>query len=396
MALAEPRIAFCVPRYGLDVVGGAETLCRLVAENLAAHGTPVEVLTTTAVDHFTWADHHPEGTSVEGGVPVHRFRVSADRDGQRFWSHHVAIAVGEEIDYAGQLEWMAQSVWSPGLQAAAQTPGRYEWLIAVPYLFGVGFWAAAARPERTAFIPCVHDEPHAWSDVVRDALTGARGNLLNSGGERELISRLAPAAEWRIVGVGFDEEPPPGADEVAAFCAARGISPGYLLYAGRREEAKGLPLLFAHYASLRRARPDAPKLALMGSGDLAVPEEIADWTIDLGYVPTAQRAAAYAGASLLVHPSRLESLGMVMLEAWLAGTPALVNAGSPVLVQHCRSSGGGLWFASEEEFVAAACALLDDPPLRAEMARCGAAYVFGEFSWAEVRRRFRAALADWA
>ncbi len=58
-----PRIAFCVPRYGAEVVGGAETLCRLLAENLAAHGTPVEVLTTCAVDHFTWADHHPEGTT---------------------------------------------------------------------------------------------------------------------------------------------------------------------------------------------------------------------------------------------------------------------------------------------------------------------------------------------
>ena len=49
--------------------------------------------------------------------------------------------------------------------------------------------------------------------------------------------------------------------------------------------------------------------------------------IELGYVPRRDRAAAYAGASVLVHPSRLESLGMVMLEAWLAGTPALVNAG---------------------------------------------------------------------
>ncbi len=55
---------------------------------------------------------------------------------------------------------------------------------------------------------------------------------------------------------------------VEAFCAARGIDPGYLLYAGRREAAKGLPELFAHYAALRRAVPDAPPLALMGAGDL--------------------------------------------------------------------------------------------------------------------------------
>ena len=70
---------------------------------------------------------------------------------------------------------MANSVWSPGLQRAAEDTGRYDWVVAIPYLFGTAFWAAAARPERTAFIPCVHDERHAWTGAVRRALTEARG-----------------------------------------------------------------------------------------------------------------------------------------------------------------------------------------------------------------------------
>jgi len=69
------RIAFIAPRYGSSVVGGAETLCRLLAENLTANGTPVDVLTTCAVDHFTWADALPPGESVEGGIRVRRFPV---------------------------------------------------------------------------------------------------------------------------------------------------------------------------------------------------------------------------------------------------------------------------------------------------------------------------------
>jgi len=393
---SRPRVAFVAPRYGAGVVGGAETLCRLMAENLAANGTPVEVLTTCAVDHFTWANHHPEGTTIEGGVPVHRFAVSSDRDQERFWALHTAIDAGAEVGYSEQLEWMGNSVWSAGLQAAAEDADRYDWTVGIPYLFGTAFWAAAGRPERTALIPCLHDEPHARTQVVAGALAAARGLMLNSEGEGHLVARIAPGARRRVVGVGYEEGPPPSQDEVAAFCAGRGIEPGYLLYAGRREAAKGVPLLFSHYAALRRARPDVPPLALMGSGDLPVPEDLAGHVIELGFVPDADRAAAYAAAAALVHPSTLESLGMVMLEAWLAGTPALVNAGSPVLLGHCRTSGGGLWFSDEDEFVEACSVLLDDAELRAELAAAGASYTRDTFSWPEVRRRFLEALEEWS
>ena len=391
-----PRIAFVVPRYGSDVVGGAETLCRLMAENLVAHGTDVEVLTTCAVDHFTWADHHPEGTTVENGVPVHRFGVDPGRDAGRFLELHTRIDLRHSVGPSEQLEWMGQSVWSPGLQDAVEDVSRFDWLVCLPYLFGTTFWAAEARPERTALIPCVHDEPHAWTPVVRRMLGSVRGCMLNSPGEGELLARLAPAARARLVSVGYDDDPPPSHAEVAAFCAARGIAPGYLLYAGRREVAKGLPELFDAFEAFADGRPVAPALALMGRGDVRPPPAIADRVIDLGFVPDADRAAAYAGASLLVNPSRLESLGMVGLEAWLAGTPSLVNGRSPVLREHCRLSGGGLWYDSPAEFVEALELMVGDPGLRARMAAAGALYTRETFSWPAVRERFACALDEWS
>lgn len=355
----------------------------------------MEVLTTCAVDHFTWADHHREGVTVEGGVPVHRFAVNPARDAERFWRHHTAIALEHPLSYADELEWMAQSVWSDGLQRAMA--GRRErWLVAIPYLFGTTFWAAAAHARRTALIPCLHDEPHARLRVVRDALTGVAGCMANSDGESQLLAGLAPAAAVRVVGVGYDPEPVPRAEDVAAFCRRHGVAPGYLLYAGRREEAKGVPLLFERYAGFRARHPDAPPLALMGSGGLVVPPEIADHVTDLGFVPGHERASAYAGASVLVHPSALESFGMVLLEAWIAGTPALVNGRSPVLVSHCRQSGGGLWFDDGDGFDLALDLLLGDPAIRARMAAAGADYALGAYSWREVRRRFTGALAEWS
>lgn len=389
------RIAFVVPRYGAGVVGGAETLCRLMAEDLVAHGTRVEVLTTCAVDHFTWLNRLPEGQSVENGVPVHRFPVSRRRNAARWLELHTRIDLRQPTGRLEELEWMGHSVWSPELQRAA-TGREYDWLVCMPYLFGTTFWATLARPGRTALVPCVHDEPHAWTPVVREMLTTARGCMLNSLGEGELLRRLAPAAEARLVSVGYRDAPPPPPEEVAAFCARRGIRPGYVLYAGRREVAKGLPLLFEAYGRFASGRAGAPALALMGTGDLAPPPEISDRVIDLGFVPDAERDAAYAAASVLVNPSRMESLGMVVLEAWLAGTPAIVNAGSPVLQEHCRTSGGGLWFSGVDELVEALELVAGRPDALAAMAEAGARYTRTTFSWPAVRRRFLTALEDWS
>jgi hypothetical protein len=71
------KLAYVVPRYGAQVIGGAEYGARMLAERLARRpGWTVEVLTTCALDARTWADELPAGTTVEAGVPVHRFPVT--------------------------------------------------------------------------------------------------------------------------------------------------------------------------------------------------------------------------------------------------------------------------------------------------------------------------------
>lgn len=371
-------------------------MCRLLAENLAANDVSVDVLTTCARDHFTWRNELAAGESVENGVGVRRFAVTQSRDHERWLAAHGRIDQGHRVDYVDQLEWMGNSVWSEGIQDAVADTRRYDWVIAIPYLFGTSFWAVAERPNRTCLIPCVHDEPHAWTPIVRDMLTAARGCLTNSRGEADLLTRLAPDARHRIVGVGYEQTPTPTPADVDAFCRARNIAPGYLLYAGRREVAKNVPMLFSHYAAYRRANPAAPPLAMMGSGDLAVPPELADHVIELGYVPQADVDVALASASVLIHPSRMESLGMVLLEAWLAGTPALVNGESVVLSDHCLSSDGGLVFGNEAEFCSALDTMLSNDVLRQRMAANGAAYTLEQFSWPAVRGRLFAALEEWS
>lgn len=383
-----------MPRYGADVTGGAETLCRLVAEDLAGAGHAVEVFTTCAVDHFTWADHHPPGTFDSAGVSVHRFPVDSGRDNEIFFGLHHRIARERRVPYIDELRWIASSVRSSALEDALLGRGDLDCIFALPYLFGTTHAVVTTRPDRAVLIPCLHDEPYAHTRVVADMLVAARGCLANAPGEARLIETVSPGARVALGGVGF--APPTSPPDPDRFCRDRGIAPGYLLYAGRREEAKGVGDLFALYARVRDEVDGVPPLALMGSGDLAVPPAIAPHVIDLGFVPDADKLSAFAAASVFVHPSRLESFGMVLLEAWLAGTPVLVNGGSDVLLDHVRAADGGLWYSRYADFREALELLLGDRELRDRLSASGVEYVREQHSWEAVRTRYLTAVDRWA
>ena len=266
-------------------------------------------------------------------------------------------------------------------------------VIAMPYLFGTTFWCVENIPQRTVLNPCLHDEPHAWLDLTKSMLEVAVGCISNTPAEERLLGRIAPKARSHIGGIGFDVYEKPA--DVVAFCAERSIEPGYLLYAGRREEAKGVGTLFEYYREFASARLDAPPLALMGSGGLRIPGDLSDRIIDLGFVPTDQKRSAYASARCLVHPSRMESFGIVLMEAWQEGVPALVNAESEVLEDHCRDSGGGLWFRDYPEFAEALSMLIDEPATADALGRGGKEYVASNYSHAAVRDRYLEALNAW-
>ena len=146
--------------------------------------------------------------------------------------------------------------------------------------------------------------------------------------------------------MGFDE---PDGPPAAGFAESRGLGP-YLLYAGRIEEGKRVDVAVEYAVRYAAERPEAPRLVLIGSGTYEVPEEASDVAVYAGFLDEGERRAAYAEALALVNPSHMESLSIVLMEAWLEGTPALVSSGSEVLREHVERSGGGLAFDSYEDF----------------------------------------------
>ena len=130
-----------------------------------------------------------------------------------------------------------------------------------------------------------------------------------------------------------------------------------------------------------------PMLVFTGSGPIEAPAEMADHILDVGFVTEKEKHEAMTGAVAFCHPSTNESLGIVLLESWLAGTPAVVHAGSDVLRFQCRHSGGGLWFRDYAEFEEELLLLLGDPALCRTLAASGRRYVLETYAWNKVEQR---------
>jgi glycosyltransferase involved in cell wall biosynthesis len=380
-----PRLAFVVPRYGAGVVGGAETLVRGLAEHLAAGNSAVEVLTTCALDHLSWKNVLPPGVSRETGVLVRRFPVQL-RDTRRHAWLQQRILRGGRLRPTEEARWVAESVGSTELfDHLAQRQGDYDLVCFAPYLFGTTLRGVPLVPGRAVLIPCLHDEPFAHLGVVRDAFLACRGFIFNSPPEAALAEKLygigdRPAG---VVGLGFDPAPP---TDPAAFRRAHALEGPLLVYLGRKEAGKNVPLLVEYAQRYRASRRSDLTLVLAGDGPVTAPPGTAG-VRDVGYLDASAKAAAYAAASVVCQPSINESFSIVLMEAWLAGTPVLVHARCPVTTHHVGRAAGGLAFEDFYEFAEALDLLLEDAERRRRLGRQGRAYVEAEYSWPAVTAR---------
>ena len=99
------------------------------------------------------------------------------------------------------------------------------------------------------------------------------------------------------------------------------------------------------------------------------------------YLPDQERVQALEAATVVVVPSPYESLSLLALESFAVGTPVLANARSEVLVEHCRKSNAGLYYADRDEFTEGLKLLVGDHRLRAALGRSGREYVRQNYRW---------------
>ena len=348
------RVCFITPRFGAQVVGGAERQVMWYSQRLAAAGNQVTVLTTCATDHLTWTNTLAAGDSMIDGVLVRRFPVTHPSDRVLLARWEGALAAGFRLPSFAQEEWILNKGHSePLLDAVADAAGSGAVLVFSPYLFATTVFGARVRPDRSIIIPCLHDEPYARFGIVQDTMRMVAGLIFNTAAEervaRGLIGSLPP---HRVVGAGFDL---PARIDPAAFRARRRLHAADLVaYVGRREVGKNFPMLLEYvYAYDGLLSPESPvTLVLMGSGDYDLPRSAAGLVRDLGFVADQEMFEALAASIALVNLSCNESFSHVLAQAWSVGTPVIVHADALAPREHCEKSGGGLWVDSVEMFAA--------------------------------------------
>ncbi len=381
------RVALVVQRYGAGIDGGSETLCREIAERLAST-FEVEVLTTTATDYLTWKNELPEGVEEVNGVPVRRFSVASRRWVRRFGrlSDHLYAT---EHSVEDEIDWMIRQ--GPRslalLDHLKRERARFDAVVFFTYLYYTTWFGLPLVAEKSVLVPTVHDEPPARFEIFRALFRQPRAFVWNTPEERALATRLYEIpgrGEVAGIGVAVPEVDPAGA---AAFRTEHGLGE-YVLYLGRIDVWKGVPALLDDFARYRAERGGGVDLVLAGKAHLKL--RSAPGVRLVGFLSEMDKQRALAAAAATIVPSAFESLSVVALESWAAGTPVVASAKSEAVAGQCARSGAGITYASYEEFRTALDRVRGAEGR--ELGASGRSFVRDECSWDRVLGVYRRAI----
>ena len=384
------RLAFVVQRYGLDIAGGAEYHCRLIAEHLARHAQ-VEVLTTCAADYITWANHYPEGREVLNGIPVRRFKVKRPRDPVRFaeWTTRV---FREKHPPEDEMRWLEEEgPFTPRLvQYLEKHHADYDFVIFFSFRYYTTYHGLRTLRDKALLVPTAEDDGVYRLSIFPPLFRLPRGIVYNSHEERAMIEGVAGNRHvpGEVVGVGSAL---PESMDGESFRRRHEIDGPFMLYVGRIDENKGCRQLFDFFRRYRAETSSPLKLVLIGKAILPIPNDPA--IVPLGFQPDQEKWDALDACDLLSMPSRYESLSMVTLEAWWAERPVLANGKCEVLRGQCLRANAGLYYSSYDEFYETLKLLEARPDLRRALGRNGHRYFEQHYAWDVVERKYLDLLA---
>lgn len=383
--MANSKSIFVTPWYGNSATGGAETICRTVANHLSDIGMKVEIYSTCSKSfQGKWKNDFPPGKYKENGLTIHRFRIdSRDEDVFNFYNNKLTSSI--PISENNEMEFFTNNINSNDMMKAIKQDTESIFIF-IPYLFGTTFFGCQIHPDRSVVIPCLHDEAYAKMNLMKKALSQVRAIIFNSIEEKELAHSIIKKLPENTVispGISQTENPNP---KPSQFKEKHQLE-NFILYGGRKDEGKNVPLLIDYFCRFLERNNTDLKLVLLGNGKATIPKNFSKNILNLT-VPKEEWYDACRAASIFCLPSVKESFSIVIMEAWLNKRPVLVHNKCEVTKQHCIKSDGGLYFENFLEFEACIKYLLENPDICTKLGENGYNYVVNNYSWDKITNAY--------
>jgi len=375
------KLAFVIQRYGREILGGGESLCRELAENLALNGEEITIYTTTALDYLTWENYYKPGTTILRGVTIKRYKVKRKRKLESFNKFSDWLFFNPH-DYEDEIKWLEEQgpVCPDLIENLEKEQENYDLIVFFTYLYYPTYYGLKKIKRKKILVPFAHDEPPLYLDIMKEVFTHPDAFIFSSEPEKELVLKNFDIGgkPLFIGGMGIKI---PFIQKSPDFKKKWNLPFPYILYAGRIDKGKGCDEMINYYLKLRKIYPFL-HLVLIGKMNMKIMEDF-DLRY-LGFLSENDKYELISNALLTIHPSRLESFSISLLESLACRTPVLVTQNSPVLMNHVLKSNAGLYYSNSEEFIEAILLILKNKKLRKTLAENGFKYIKESYSWPKI------------
>jgi glycosyltransferase involved in cell wall biosynthesis len=294
------------------------------------------------------------------------------------------MALDRALEAAEGEEWDLTNVHDWYLVPAGRVLNRH---MDLPVVFTVHDTVVGKRFGRLDNATKFVGNAEVWGCQVAEAVICCSQHM-----KAEITEKYgAPEEEVHVVPCGVDEETFQAAHlehlDVFRSIFARPAD-RIVLYVGRLDEEKGIDTLLEAMPKVLRAESRA-RFVVVGTGEM---EEGVRSFVDrqgleekvflTGYAGNAPLTFLYRCADVQVCPSLYEPFGMVALEGMVNGLPIVVSDDTALaeIVEHGRD---GMQFrtGSSDALARAVLRLLEDGPLRREMARAARKKARTRYNW---------------
>jgi glycogen(starch) synthase len=331
------HVVFVLPRF-FPYRGGYENSLLALAKYMVEHGHRATVFTTVANDlEAFWLPGFktfPEEQTVVDGVTIHRFPICYNKTRRR---------AARVMGLAPYWRWKAQhwrpSFRVPGLSAALrETDADLIHIGPLPYngVMYAGLSAGERRHVPVVATPCSHLGEPGNREVEQHYLGSHQVEMLRhcqkvfcmTQTERERLTQLGlPPQKLTTTPFGINLASVTGGDP--EFLLQRyGVAGPVVLHLGMKAFDKGSETVVEAMKLLWARGSDAwlvmagPSLSTFDAY-IAQPAKDCPKLLNLPPFADLQKRDFLASATIVAQPSRVESLGLVLMEAWANRKPVV-------------------------------------------------------------------------